>query len=152
MALLGLIMVIMDELHGNIWHYHDRGDFIAITTNGDVNARGECVMGRGVALQAKMRYRKLPRIVGEDLRRWGNHVRNYQQYRLFTFPVKHHWHEKADLDLIVRSCVELSESSFGIHVYLTRPGCGNGGLDWKVVKPAIDGLLDDRFTIVDLAF
>lgn len=31
---------------------------------------------------------------------------------------------------------------------LARPGCGNGGLRWDVVKSLIEPLLDDRVTIV----
>lgn len=33
-------------------------------------------------------------------------------------------------------------------VVMPRPGCGNGGLKWEQVRPAIEPLLDDRFTVV----
>ncbi len=44
----------MIEEFGDIWEIP--GDARVITTNGVVRKDGACVMGRGVALQAKMRY------------------------------------------------------------------------------------------------
>lgn len=63
--------------------------------------------------------------------------------------------EKADLELIERSCKQL-KAMFGFasgrsreEVYLVRPGCGNGGLDWGDVKPILEKYLDDRFIVVE---
>lgn len=33
-------------------------------------------------------------------------------------------------------------------VVLPRPGAGNGGLEWKDVRPILEEILDDRFTIL----
>jgi len=34
-------------------------------------------------------------------------------------------------------------------VYLVRPGCGNGRLDWRDVKKVLLARLDDRFVVVE---
>ena len=71
---------------------------------------------------------------------------------IITFPVKHNWWEKADIDLIVKSCMQLNkcinENGFD-KVYLPRPGCGNGQLSWETdVKPVISEVLLKKVIIV----
>lgn len=143
----------MLEIKGNIWDYHAQGDPIVITTNGDINSRGECVMGRGVALQARNLHRDLPRIVAAHIRANGNAVGWHDKYCIFTLPVKWHWKQDADPALIHMSCKNLVKmvSQMGMdRVYMVRPGCCNGHLMWQDIKPLIEPILDDRFTIVQL--
>ena len=146
----------MKELRGNLWDYVDDG-YIVITTNGAVNRKGECVMGRGTALQAKNRYPGVALELGNLIKKNGNHARLLctpkLKYGLIAFPVKHHWQEPADPELISRSAWELVNLIMDAcntwnPTYMCRPGCGNGGLTWDNVKPLL-GMLDDRFTIVD---
>lgn len=122
----------MKELTGNIWDYSLKG-VICITTNGDVNKHGKCVMGRGLALQAAKRMPDLPTILGERISSEGNHVHEieYGVLTLFSFPVKVHWNEKAKLWLIQRSCQELLMKQNGRNIYITRAGCSNGLLSWE---------------------
>ncbi len=146
----------MIECICNLWDQRTLGA-ICITTNGDLNARQHAIMGRGVARQAKQLFPQVPRILGNRILNTGNHVAlilDTTEIGLISFPVKHHWHEVADLDLIRQSTYEL----LGLNarhcfpqIYLPRPGCGNGGLDWKDVQPVLAPLLDDRFTIVSVA-
>ena len=74
---------------------------------------------------------------------------------IITFPVKHRWFEKADIILIKQNLLELAAIRIdsgnivsGI-IYLTRPGCGNGKLNWKDVKPICKEYLDDSFIVVE---
>lgn len=149
----------MKELRGNLWDYTDDGA-IVITTNGAINQKGECVMGRGVALQAKNRYPGFATLLGNQIKLAGNHVHyfdvpvppHFRDDQIITFPVKHHWQEQADVALIAQSVMELVNrvDIFDIkHVYLPHPGCANGGLKWENVRPLLTPYLDDRFTIVD---
>lgn len=114
-------------------------------------------MGRGCALQAKTRYPGVDRYLGMELARVGNHVTvlmDAGQWLLLSFPVKHVWSEPADPPLVERSArelVALTDREGWKRVVLPRPGCGNGQLRWELVKPLLEGLLDDRFLVVDFA-
>lgn len=135
-------------------------DAVVITTNGDVNSSGRAVMGRGCAREATLRIEDIEVKLADALRVGGNRVHWFAQVRdviddrrfdLITFPVKHRWHEHADLELIERSTRELVrivDRSGYQTVVLPRPGCGNGKLQWKAVRSFIEDLLDDRFVVV----
>lgn len=74
-------------------------------------------------------------------------------YHVVAFPVKHHWKDRADLLLIQKSAeqlVELTNSEGWKKVALVRPGCGNGQLEWDVVRPLIEPILDNRFVVVQI--
>lgn len=151
----------MLEKTGNIWTYQERDpeSWVGITTNGFVKRTGECVMGRGVALEAAKRYPHLPKQLGDRI---TNDIEVYRDRRprvntfpleqIFAVPVKYHFALNADIDLIVASITDLVlfVKTLRIErVYLVRPGCGNGQLTWDSVKPCIQQLLDDSFTIVE---
>lgn len=146
----------MQEVKGDIWNYYDKGNWIVIPTNGTVKANGEAVMGRGLALRAKLKFPQLPFALGRFINAYGNVVfvsnlqgKGFKAIRLITFPVKNHWKETASLHLIERSCNQLvyvAPQNFPI--YLPRVGCGNGRLDWEDVKPILERYLDDRFIVV----
>jgi hypothetical protein len=142
----------MKEIAGNIWDFYDKGEWVCITTNGTVKQNGECVMGRGVALEAKNRFIGLALSLGNYITEFGNIPIIFHQFRLITLPVKHNWYEKADIDLIKISCDSLRGDLSALElekIYLVRPGCGNGQLKWADVKPEIEKILDDRFIIVE---
>lgn len=142
----------MKEVDGNIWDYHDKGEWIVVTTNGDWNKQGLAVMGRGVALDAADKYPMLRVELGKALKHGaGNVVHIWDHFRIITFPVKHHWFKPADLKLIEKSARELQHlcNLWDIDpVYLVEPGTGNGRLLWSEVKPVIAPLLDSRFIVV----
>lgn len=147
----------MIEVTGDLFTY--QAQVRVITTNGDVNKRGLAVMGRGCALEAAQRWAPARRRLAQLIERHGNHVRNLRWDRYvdecwFTFPVKHHWHEKADLDLIARSAKELAAElpmyvDDDAVVVIPRPGCGNGQLRWADVKPVLEPIFtSDRYHII----
>ena len=143
----------MLEVKGNIWDYYDEGNWVVIPTNRTIKRNGEAVMGRGVALQAKLKRPDLPLFLGDLIRDFGNQVYRFDQWRLLSFPLKDNWWELAKLSLIEVSLVQLKQavgfaSGVRSRVYLPRVGCGNGGLDWKDVKPILERYLDDRFIVV----
>lgn len=140
----------MKEVFGNLWEFDG---IIAITTNGFVKRVGTCVMGRGCAKQATIRFPGLPHKLGTRISAEGNHVFYFPEHRLITFPVKHTWWEVADLGLIERSARELLKlievKKIKEAVYLPRPGCGNGRLKWEGVKKLLSPILkSDQFHIV----
>lgn len=144
----------MIEIKGNIWDYHRDGAWIVVPTNGFVKNNGHAVMGRGLAQQCAKKFIRMSASLGTCIHLWGNHVYEFPEpTRVFTFPVKHNWWEKADIALIGQSCNELmhilNSKDLDIRVCIPRVGCGNGQLSWVVVRPILVQLLDDRFTVVD---
>lgn len=144
----------MIEIAGDLWEAHALGHWVAITTNGVVTRKGRNVMGRGVAFQAAERFPDLPVLLGDQIREHGNTVHFFHRFRIISFPVKHHWRDVASTKLIVKSAKELVAAVTLAYrgvppVYMVRPGCGNGKLTWKQVRPLIAPILDDRFVIVE---
>ena len=143
----------MKEARMNLWEAE--ADLRVITTNAIINRHGAAVMGRGCAREAAARITGLEYHFARLLRRHGNRVMRLTRPRkgaaLASFPVKRHWREDADPDLIVRSARQLVAlaNKFGYsRIVLARPGCGNGSLRWEDVHPLIADILDDRFTVV----
>lgn len=155
----------MKEATGNLWD--QRADAICITTNGYVTVKGMAVMGAGCALEAVARLGSgIARELGDLISSRGNHAfvlltprhgwydddfAIEERIEIISFPVKTHWREKADLGLIRQSATEVVEIAdlYGFKsVVVPRPGCGNGGLKWENVKPVLEPILDDRFTII----
>jgi hypothetical protein len=164
------------ERKGNIWIYYGTDSLLVVPTNGTVKSNGECVMGRGLALQAKTKFPALPSLLGDHIKAHGNTLEYFPLYSIVTFPVKWDWHKDADKLLIYRSLKELvklvkdidleleqedksqtsgstwpqSDLKKNFKIYLTRVGCGNGNLDWKDIKPLLEEILTkDRFIVVD---
>ncbi len=144
----------MKLIHGNLWEYaNDPKYILCITTNGFVKKNGEAVMGRGCAKEAAQRYPKLPKELGYSIKTFGNEIAWFfhDTQELISFPVKHNWWEKADLDLIKKS----TEDLYGITTcfpkdtfILPKPGCGNGQLKWEEVEPILK-VLPDSVWIID---
>ncbi len=161
----------MLEAYGDIWREQHKYDAIVVTTNGFVKKNGEAVMGRGIALGAKTKYPDLPKYLGGILKQYGNipWIFSIDQWNgeeayedvIFTLPVKPEfgpngepgWRARADINLIKRSVKKLvamvDDLGYMKKVLMPRPGCGNGGLKWEDVKPIIEPLLDDRFTVME---
>lgn len=146
----------MIEIKGELFEQTD-ADAICITTNGAIRNDGCCVMGRGCALEATRRFPGIAKLLGDCIKGGGNHVYCLQlhdptiPYHIYSFPVKHHWSELADLDLIIQSAREMAiiaDVQEYNHVVIPRPGCGNGRLSWDQVKLALREILDDRFYII----
>ena len=146
----------VNEIQRDLWDcYHDlqANEFIGITTNNFVKKDGKAVMGRGCALEATKKFPHIASDLGALIHANGKQAYVFPAYRVVTFPVKHVWNEQADLGLIEQSCTELKDIMhvYGIKkIFLPRPGCGNGGLKWDLVKPIIEKHFgnDDRLVIV----
>lgn len=145
----------MIELRGDLWsNFADSRKIVrCITTNGTIKRDGQAVMGRGCAREAAARYPDLPARLGRHLSEHGNTVGGIFTMRdrsyLLTFPVKHHWMEDADPDLIVTSAQSLrifADVPDTVFI-LPRPGCGNGRLNWERVRPLLSFLPDNVIVI-----
>jgi hypothetical protein len=85
----------MREVNGNLFEPEQLGlgnfDAICITTNGYVRKDGCAVMGRGCAKAAADKWPYFPRLLGAQIRNFGNSpivLTIDQRYAVVTFPVK----------------------------------------------------------------
>jgi|HubBroStandDraft_1064217.scaffolds.fasta_scaffold19852_7 hypothetical protein len=141
----------MKELQDELWKWYGKPlTIVLVTTNGMVTAGGRCVMGRGCAAEAKARFPGIDLDLGRKITAGGNVMHPLEAGLIWSFPVKHHWREEADMKLIVRSAHQLAQMAGQRPAWmfvLPRPGCGNGRLDWSDVKPWI-AFLPDNVTVV----
>lgn len=138
----------MREDVGDLWTYP--AQYRAILTNGVVTGAG-LVMGAGVALQAKQRFPHLPQALGRMVKLHGNRPFVLETEGIISFPTKHDWRKKSDIDLIRKSAVKMVDLVDRLRarsVALPRPGCGLGNLDWEDVKKVLAPILDDRFVVL----
>lgn len=80
----------MQEITGNLFDYVGVADVLCITTNGFVKANGSCVMGRGCAKTATIKYPGIDKILGDKLKK-GNMVHGLIRDGntvITSFPVK----------------------------------------------------------------
>lgn len=140
-------------------------DAICCTTNMQVKNDGRLVMGAGIAKYFNDKFYGLAEEWGLRIKE-KKHSNGFMVTEVFTlidthstiyaisFPTKVHWKDKSSLELILESTktlVTVTDCMGWNEVVLPRPGCSNGGLDWETeVKPLIEPLLDDRFTIISL--
>ncbi len=149
----------------NIWDFHPTST-VVVTTNQGWNAKGQNVMGRGIAKEAKLKYPDLPREYGEFCRfaQENSGVKFFPNYNVICFPTKPlnkefpylSWKSNSSLDLIEASLsglvtlVNLFEKA-GVpfdKVCLPPPGCGNGNLNLYEVMPLLTKyLVSDIFCL-----
>jgi len=149
----------MKEAKGDIFSLPTKRDYteaICITTNGIIRNNGRAVMGAGVAKAFRDRFPGIDKNLATHILQCGNVPGNlgvYEGCLVLSFPTKYHWSDNSDLELIQQSAKLLREmvDNIGVTtVYLPRPGCANGHLNWDDVKASIEPYFDDRFIIVTL--
>jgi O-acetyl-ADP-ribose deacetylase (regulator of RNase III) len=119
----------------------------AQTVVNTVNCVG--VMGKGIAAEYKRRYPdmfKLYKAICDDgllepgkLWLWRGPER-----WVLNFPTKKHWRHPSRLEWIdqgLRKFVDEYEKRGIVEISFPRLGCGNGGLDWDDVRPAMEAHL-----------
>ncbi|RMG31027.1 MAG: phosphatase [Bacteroidetes bacterium] len=113
------------------------------------------VMGKGIALQFKENFPQNYKAYKEAVKRreveigkmfvWERQGAERPHY-IINFPTKTHWRFPSQLSYITDGLKDLRQVILdkGIQSVAIPPlGCGNGGLDWQVVKPLILEALKD---------
>lgn len=106
------------------------------------------VMGKGVALEFKKRNPKMfleyKKSCNEGFHFPGSisvYNSDCKKYFIINFFTKNHWKNPSEYEWIESGLKELKELLYicGSNDIITIPplGCGNGGLDWKIVKEMI---------------
>jgi O-acetyl-ADP-ribose deacetylase (regulator of RNase III) len=113
------------------------------------------IMGKGIALQFREKFPLNYKLYVRACK--NNEVRIGKMFvtetGMFTnpkyiinFPTKNNWRESSDLEYISEGLDDLVRviAEKNIHSITLPPlGCGNGGLDWKVVKPLMEKKLGE---------
>lgn len=140
----------MKIVYGNLW---DHPGIKVIPTNGMLRSDGQAIMGSGAALEARVRYPDVPRVLGFQITLAGNIVHYLPTNSgtlLMSFPTKHDWKGPSNLQLIRESALLLAryaEMSRRDYV-LPRPGCGYGQLLWEDVCDVILPILPDNVYVI----
>lgn len=119
-----------------------------------VNAVG--VMGKGVALAFKTAFPSIMQPYQSACRRgvirpgttklFPLHQSGGRQVHWAAMATKDHWRDPSRLEWIEPALLDLANAAnaAGIRsIALPPPGCGNGGLDWRVVEPIVLRTLSD---------
>lgn len=151
----------------------DGVDAICITTNGHYTIHGLAAMGGGCAGVCAKRWPDTAKRLGKLLKVFKQNIpfvigaldqdgeyitpsREMIRERkfkclIFSFPTINNLIDGSNIQLIKQSSALLADyaTQFDLkNIIVPRPGVGIGGLQWADVKPEIEPLLDDRFTIV----
>lgn len=146
----------LDEVFVDFWELYEsrkQGSVFIIPTNGSVNAKGRAVMGRGLAYDASQRYTALAMRLGEWIKEEGNCCCYFPAECFITFPVKDEWFDTASLHLIRKSCEQTNEL-FQCYretiqkIFIPHVGCGNGRLQWRLVRPILEERCEGNYIIV----
>ncbi|MGO1788388.1 MAG: type II toxin-antitoxin system antitoxin DNA ADP-ribosyl glycohydrolase DarG [Sphingobacterium sp.] len=113
------------------------------------------VMGKGIALQFKNQYPYNYKLYKEACKKGELKVGEVLVVKdgdilckkyIINFPTKEHWRSPSEISYIQQGLEALKESikEYNIKSLAIPPlGCGNGGLDWNMVKPMIIGALGE---------
>mgnify|MGYP001600838980 CR=1 FL=1 len=148
----------MQEIFGDFWQFNS--DVYCVTTNLVLNKKGEAILGKGIAKQFRDKFPGIAQDLGYIIKNNKAKVAFIPQINwkwdknVMAFPTKYDWKNFSDIKLIKESAQSLNKYSMDFPNYkflITRPGCGNGGLNWeKQVKLAIkDILVSDNIFIIE---
>lgn len=118
------------------------------------------VMGKGIALQFKNRFPKNYKAYKEACKKGELKIGQMLVVKdgdllhekfIINFPTKEHWKSPSKIEYIEQGLIALKEviQQYDIRSVALPPlGCGNGGLDWNIVKAMIvDSLTDLNATV-----
>lgn len=150
----------MNEIIGDFWEeaYKDY-DAIVCTTNSDIKANGKLVMGAGIAKDFAQRFPHLPD-------EWGKRAKanwHFQGYNVLVsiqhgsphfvaLQTKTHWRDSSSYVLVERSLKRLQLITWTLDwqkILMIRPGCGNGGLEWPLVKEIFEKNNFNKFYVIN---
>lgn len=128
--------------------YGDLLDSPAQVLVNTVNTVG--VMGKGIAKDFKSMYPKMflqyKKICENNLLDIGKLWIYYTPQKwILNFPTKKHWRSKSEYEYIklgLEKFVATYKEKKITSIAFPKLGCGNGGLDWEVVRPIMEEYLD----------
>lgn len=109
------------------------------------------VMGKGIALSFKQAYPQMFNAYREACEKKTFQMGNLMLWRevdhwILLFPTKENWRNPSKLEYIELGLKKFVKKYFSMgitSIAFPRLGCGNGGLNWKAVKPLMERYLKD---------
>ena len=128
-------------------------DAVCVTTNNVVKRNGQLVMGGGVAKYFAQQYPRLPYLLGQKVKIYGNQpfIVKIKGDTIVSFPTKNNYKDPSSIELIKNSAIKLEALATKFRwtaVAIPAPGVGLGKLKWKDVQSTLEPILDNRFTIL----
>lgn len=107
------------------------------------------VMGKGIALDFKNKYPEMFKIYQKECDKGNLEIGKLILWKddekwVLLFPTKKHWRSPSKIEYIEKGLQKFVHSyeMLGIEsIAFPRLGCGNGGLDWDIVKPIMERYL-----------
>jgi O-acetyl-ADP-ribose deacetylase (regulator of RNase III) len=141
------------------------GDLLLAPAEALVNAVNTAgVMGKGIALQFKKRFPQNYNLYKQaaeagQLETGKNFVVQNPTTDpvkwIINFPTKKHWRSPSQLEYVVAGLVDLRNVIKDLKIKsiaLPALGCGNGGLDWNIVKPILENKLESLVEVEILIY
>lgn len=145
---------MIKEVQLEVWNVLNENTAVCILTNNMVLTNGKNIMGGGIAKEARDRNPGLEFICGQSIKN-NSYSLGYDSIsgaEMLRFPTKHVVYKDSDLDLISQSLYMLKDyclSNPNKIVYLPRPGCGLGSLNWEDdVKPLCELILKNIENVI----
>ena len=139
----------MREFVGDICELLDSNSAVCILTNNTVTGPGTNIMGAGIAKEARDRNNNLEYTCGLSIKNntFSLGFDSITKAEMLRFPTKDNVWKDSDVNVIADSLSKLKDYCIKNpmkKVYLPRPGCGCGGLNWeRDVKPICETYLKD---------
>lgn len=125
---------------GDMWSAFDSADLFLITTNSTIKRDGSLVMGRGIAKQARDRFKGLDFALGQRIKNLSTYglliSENWPESKLGAFQTKWHSNLPSNPALVGYSIGKLEQfiaDNSVMNVHLNFPGIGYGGLDKELL-------------------
>ncbi|GEP92942.1 O-acetyl-ADP-ribose deacetylase (regulator of RNase III), contains Macro domain [Chitinophaga terrae (ex Kim and Jung 2007)] len=141
------------------------GDLLLAPAEALVNAVNTAgVMGKGIALQFKKRFPQNYNLYKQaaeagQLETGKNFVVQNPTTDpvkwIINFPTKKHWRSPSELEYVVAGLDDLRNVIKDLKIKsiaLPALGCGNGGLDWNIVKPILENKLESLVEVEILIY
>ena len=138
---------LFDLFNGDVY------DAIVIPVNSTINARGDLVMGAGVAKAAKERWPWLPTAAAAriDYPVYVFRIPDADKF-IVHFQTKTNWKSDSTIQRVRTSTAALNRwanvrRDDVSRIIMPRVGCGLGGLPWVEVGKILGSFLDNRFHV-----